>query len=239
MVKFKKDKRGKYYFTASLGFDEVTGKRIQKMRSGFSTIKEAREAYAEIISNFGKEAYSSNSTMLYEEFFYTIFLPYYKGRVKERTYNNRLSTIKNTFAYFFKMKLKSIAPVHIQKWQNELLEQYENSYVRNIYGLFQMSLDRAVVLGMISSNPAKIVGNVKKSNKEIDFWTKEEFGKVINTFYIEDYYQNFSFICIWLLFMTGMRIGEATALTWKDVNLDGRYLTVKIHCIIKMLKPMN
>ena len=115
MVKFKKDKRGKYYFTASLGFDEVTGKRIQKMRSGFSTIKEAREAYAEIISNFGKEAYSSNSTMLYEEFFYTIFLPYYKGRVKERTYNNRLSTIKNTFAYFFKMKLKSIAPVHIQK----------------------------------------------------------------------------------------------------------------------------
>ena len=53
MVKFKKDKRGKYYFTASLGFDEVTGKRVQKMRSGFSTIKEAREAYAEIINNFG------------------------------------------------------------------------------------------------------------------------------------------------------------------------------------------
>ena len=182
MVKFKKDKRGKYYFTASLGFDEVTGKRIQKMRSGFSTIKEAREAYAEIISNFGKEAYSSNSTMLYEEFFYTIFLPYYKGRVKERTYNNRLSTIKNTFAYFFKMKLKSIAPVHIQKWQNELLEQYENTYVRNIYGLFQMSLDRAVVLGMISSNPAKIVGNVKKSKKEIDFWTKEEFEKAIQSY---------------------------------------------------------
>ena len=63
MVKFKKDKRGKYYFTASLGFDEVTGKRVQKMRSGFSTIKEAREAYAEIINNFGKEAYSSNSTI--------------------------------------------------------------------------------------------------------------------------------------------------------------------------------
>ncbi|NSU36227.1 tyrosine-type recombinase/integrase, partial [Enterococcus faecalis] len=82
-----------------------------------------------------------------------------------------------------------------------------------------------VVLGMISSNPAKIVGNVKKSKKEIDFWTKEEFEKVVKTFYVEDYYQNFSFICIWLLFMTGMRIGEATALTWKDVNLDRRYLT--------------
>ena len=226
MVKFKKDKRGKYYFTASLGFDEVTGKRVQKMRSGFSTIKEAREAYAEIINNFGKEAYSSNSTMLYEEFFYTIFLPYYKGRVKERTYNNRLSMIKNTFAYFFKMKLKSIAPVHIQKWQNELLEQYENTYVRNIYGLFQMSLDRAVVLGMIPKNPAKIVGNVKKVKKEVDYWTKEEFEKVISTFYLEDYYQNFGFICLWLLFMTGLRVGEATALQWSDIDFENKTLNV-------------
>ena len=85
MVKFKKDKRGKYYFTASLGFDEVTGKRVQKMRSGFSTIKEAREAYAEIINNFGKEAYSSNSTMLYEEFFYTIFFTFLYIKSKKNT----------------------------------------------------------------------------------------------------------------------------------------------------------
>ena len=79
------------------------------------------------------------------------------------------------------MKLKSIAPVHIQKWQNELLEQYENTYVRNIYGLFQMSLDRAVVLGMISSNPAKIVGNVK-SKKEIDFGQKKNLKKLLRLF---------------------------------------------------------
>ena len=77
------------------------------------------------------------------------------------------------------MKLKSIAPVHIQKWQNELLEQYENTYVRNIYGLFQMSLDRAVVLGMISSNPAKIVGNVKKVRKKLIFGQKKNLKKLL------------------------------------------------------------
>lgn len=226
MPSFKKDKRGKYYFTASLGFDSVTGKRIQKMRSGFSTIKEAREAYAELVSNFGKEAYSSNSSMLFEEFHNTIFLPYYKARVKERTYNNRLSTINQHFSYFNKMKLKSIQPIHIQKWQNDLATKYENSYVRNIFGMFQMALDRAVILGMLPSNPAKIVGNVKKSRKKVDFWTKTEFEKVIGTFYIEDYYQHFAFISIWLLFMTGMRLGEATALTWKDVNFEDHYLKV-------------
>lgn len=124
------------------------------------------------------------------------------------------------------MSISEIQPVHIQKWQNSLSAKYENSYIRNIYGIFQMCLDRAVILGMITKNPAKIVGNVKKQKKEVDYWTKEEFEKVISTFYIEDYYQNFGFICLWLLFMTGLRIGEDTALTWKDVDFDGKTLSV-------------
>ena len=45
-----------------------------------------------------------------------------------------------------------------------------------------MSLDRAVVLGMISSNPAKIVGNVKKSKKEIDFGQKKNLKKLLRLF---------------------------------------------------------
>lgn len=164
--------------------------------------------------------------MLFEEFFLTIFLPYYKGRVKERTYKNRLSTIKKEFSHFSKMSLSDIKPVHIQKWQNSLSDRYENSYVRNIYGLFQMSLDRAIVLGMIPKNPAKIVGNVKKVKKEVDYWTKEEFEKVISIFYLEDYYQNFGFICLWLLFMTGLRVGEATALQWSDIDFENKTLNV-------------
>lgn len=45
------------------------------------------------------------------------------------------------------MELREIRPIDIQKWQNNLLSKYKNSYVRNMYGIFQMSLDRAVVLG--------------------------------------------------------------------------------------------
>ncbi|HCI0292708.1 TPA: hypothetical protein ACQJHQ_001771 [Enterococcus faecium] len=44
------------------------------------------------------------------------------------------------------MELREIRPIDIQKWQNNLLSKYKNSYVRNMYGIFQMSLDRAVVL---------------------------------------------------------------------------------------------
>src|SRR5690625_5367441 len=87
-------------------------------------------------------------------------------------------------------------------------------------------MDRAIVLGITSTNPSKIIGNVKKQKTKIEFWTKEEFEKVISFIYKGDYYQHFLFISLWFLFMTGMRIGEATAIQWEDVDFDSGILTI-------------
>lgn len=89
-----------------------------------------------------------------------------------------------------------------------------------------MAMDRAVVLGLAESNPSKIVGNVKKTKTKIDFWTKEEFEKVISLFYKDDYYQHFLFISLWFLFMTDMRIGEATAIQWEDIDFEKGLLSI-------------
>ena len=45
----KKAENGTYYFRANLGYHPVTGKQIQKYRSGFSTKKEARAEYSKLI----------------------------------------------------------------------------------------------------------------------------------------------------------------------------------------------
>lgn len=93
--------------------------------------------------------------------------------------------------------------------------------------MLQKTLDLAVTLGLLQKNVAKTVGNVKKVKKKVDFWTKEEFEKVIATFQLDDYYEHFSFITIWLLFMTGLRFGEAQALEWdSDIDLEEQTLTV-------------
>lgn len=89
------------------------------------------------------------------------------------------------------------------------------------------TLDLAVTLGLLQKNVAKTVGNLKKVKKKVDFWTKEEFGKIIATFNMDDYYEHFFFITIWLLFMTGLRFGEAQALEWDtDIDLKEQTLTV-------------
>ena len=51
-----------------------------------------------------------------------------------------------------------------------------------------------------------MVGNIKSKKTKVDFWTLEEFQKVISLLYKGDYYEHYLFISFWLLFMTGMRI---------------------------------
>ncbi|MGX6966136.1 hypothetical protein ACWN6Y_04665 [Vagococcus teuberi] len=46
-------------------------------------------------------------------------------------------------------------------------------------------------------------------SKKVGFSTKDKFEKVIATFGLSDYHEYFSFVLIWLLFMTRLRFGEA------------------------------
>lgn len=223
---YQDKKSGKWYFVANLGYDEK-GNRVRHWQRGFTTQKEAKSAYNEYMNNYSKTAIKINSTMSYEEFYETYFEPDYKRSVGQSTFDNRKSSMRLHFTFFYKTKLKDINTTLIKRWQNNLSEKYSNSYIRNLYGTFQMSLDLAVKLGLVQTNIAKQVGNVKKVSKKVDFWTIEEFQKVISTFNTSDYYEHFSFIFVWLMFMTGLRIGEAQALLWdNDINFEDKTLNV-------------
>ncbi|WP_416829643.1 tyrosine-type recombinase/integrase [Ectobacillus polymachus] len=227
---YQDKKSGKWYFVASLGYDEH-GKRVQHWGRGFSSQREAKQAYDDYMNNYSDTAIKKNSTMSYKEFYETYFEPDYKRSVKHRTFDNRKSSMRIHFSYFFNRKLKDISPPMIKKWQNKLSENYSSAYIRNIHGLFQKSLDLAVTLGLLQKNVAKQVGNVKKIKKKVDFWTKEEFEAVMSTFNISDYHEHFSFVLIWLLFMTGLRFGEAQALEWdKDIDyIDFTEKTLRVN----------
>lgn len=220
MIKVKKKANGTYEFRVSLGSDPVTGKRIQKRMSGFKTKAEAEAAYAKLVLDNSEGAYNPNSSMTFEKFTKELFVPWYKNQVKESTFQNRSYAIDKHFTYFYNMSLSNITPLILQQWQLKMTEKYSSQYVRGIQGLLSLAFDRAIVLSLMKENPSKVIGNVKKVKTEIDFWTKEEFEAVISKIYLGDYFQHFQFIIIWILFMTGMRIGEATALQWDDVDFE-------------------
>lgn len=223
-----KDKRtGKWYYSVSLGFDTITGKRIRKICRGFNTQKEAYEAKTAELKAAQDMGQIANSGLDYTSYMEKLFLPDYKSGVQITTYEARLTVFKKMINQFGKKKIDSISNIDIQVWKNSLTENFSQNYARMVYGLFSQTLEKAVNLGMIKINRAKQVGSIPKEKVKVEFWTKEEFQKVLSTFNLDDYYEYYSFIIIWLYFMTGLRVNEATALRWnQDIDLDNRTLTV-------------
>ncbi len=222
----KKADNGTYYFRANLGYHPITGKQIQKYRSGFATKKEAREEYSKLILSSAKELDEKKNTVSFQTFTEETYLPWYKTQVKESTYLNRYSTIQKHFAYFYKMATDEIEPIHVQSWQLELAKQFSPNYIHVVQGLLSLAFDRAIVLGIAKKNPSRMIGNIKSKKTQVDFWTLEEFQKVISLLYKGDYYEHYLFISFWVLFMTGMRIGEAAALLWSDIDFDTGLLSI-------------
>ncbi|WP_176141983.1 site-specific integrase [Solibacillus isronensis] len=224
---YKDKKSGKWYYSVSLGFDAVTGKRIRKVRRGFNSQKEAYEAKIAELKDAQDMGQFSNSSMDYTTFLEQLFIPEYKSKVQITTFENRLPVLKKIMKHFGKKKIDNITNLDIQIWKNSLTEQHSQNYSRMVYGLFSQTLEKAVSLGMIKNNRAKQVGTVPKEKVKVEFWTKEEFEKVLSTFNLDDYYEHYSFVIVWLYFMTGLRVNEATALRWKEeIDLDKGTLTV-------------
>lgn len=159
--------------------------------------------------------------MDYATFLEQLFIPEYKSKVQITTFENRMPVLNKIMKHFGKKKLDNITNLDIQIWKNSLTNQHSQNYSRMVYGLFSQTLEKAVSLGMIKTNRAKQVGTVPKEKVKVEFLTKEAFEKVLSTFNLDDYYEHYSFVIIWLYFMTGLRVNEGTALRWKEeVDLE-------------------
>lgn len=222
----KKANNGTYYFRANLGYNPITGKQIQKYRSGFKTKKEAREEYSKLVLSSTEELTEKKKKISFQQFIEEIYLPWYKTQVKESTYINRCSTIKKHFSYFYKMATDEIEPINVQNWQLKLAKEFSPNYIRIVQGMLSIAFDRAIVLGIAKKNSSRMIGNIKSKKTKVDFWTLEEFQKVISLLYKGDYYEHYLFMSFWLLFMTGMRIGEAAALHWSDIDFETGLLSI-------------
>lgn len=221
-----RDKRnGSWYFVANLGTD-AEGKRVRHWGRGYKTQKDAKAAYDAYMADFSKTAVKVNSTMSFGEFFRTYWVPDYKARTRESTFAVRSQMARKRFARWDRCRLRDIDAPALKRWQNELVSAYSPSYVRSVYGYFAMVLDMAVKIGLLQRNPARTVGNVPKARREVDFWTRDEFGRVAATFDTNEYYGLHGFTCLWLLYMTGLRLGEVQALRWSAIDFGSGTLTV-------------
>ena len=94
--------------------------------------------------------------------------------------------------------------------------------VRNYHALLSSVLSAAVEQELINSNPAYKTRISKGLKHEGVFLSREEFATLLH--FVDERYRRF------LLFLagTGCRWGEATAVTWGDINFDSTPPTIRI-----------
>lgn len=84
--------------------------------------------------------------------------------------------------------------------------------VRNYHGLLSAILSAAVDATLINANPAKGTSLTRGRRQGISFLTREEFETLL--LFIPEHYKPLTL----MLAGTGMRWGEATAITWSDID---------------------
>lgn len=206
---------------------KVDGKRKHISKAGYRTKKEALEAGTKALAEY------NNSGLHFEptEISVADYLDYwFKNHVEVNLkYNTQLGykgiierQLKPKFGHY---KLKALNPSIIQEFANQLKTTgYSKSMLIGILSTFSVALDYAVEpLQYITSNPIKLVKfpKVEKPPRqriilEMDDW-----------FSIQQRFQNTRFNPLLMIgFHTGLRIGEASALTWDDIDFNKKEITV-------------
>ena len=169
--------------------------------------------------------FSKQCNMTLSEWFDTWVEVFYKNTVKTVTY---LRAIANYDRYIRKsflgnLKIIDIKPVHIQKFINELIEEKSltRSGIKPYANILKGSLQKAYECAYLKANPADAIMLPKKDSKFKEAMTPRE--QELFFIYAEgsSYYNLFQF-----LILTGVRIGEAIALTWEDIDLDNRTISI-------------
>ena len=219
MPSYKNEKTGMWY--CSFYYTDWTGKRKKKKKEGFKTLKESKIYEVEFLTR-SKIGNDMTFKTLYE-----MYMEDCKSRVKPTTYENKKYIIDlKILPYFSEILLFSIEPIIIRKWQNELIKNennYSQTYLKTINNQLTAIFNYAMKYYKLPNNPARICGSIGKKNADkMQFWTEKEFGIFIES--VEN--KEISKTLFYLLFYTGLRVGEALALTLMDFNFEENTISI-------------
>ena len=120
--------------------------------------------------------------------------------------------------------MNEIKASDIRLWQNELMKQgYAATYLKTVNNQLAALFNYAMKYYDLQNNPCRRAGSIGKSKAdEMKFWTKQEFKQFLEG--VSDKRQ--SYIAFQTLYWTGMRIGELMALTYNDIDLEKRTVSI-------------
>ena len=216
MPVYKDEKQGTWY--VKLYYTDWTGQKRQKMKRGFKLQRDAKEWENDFLTQQAGESDMKFSALV------ELFLKDYKSRVKLSTFLTHEATINNHLLPYWKdTAINKITPAGVRKWQQAIIDKgYSEAYQFLLHSVLSQILNYGVRYYGLRQNPCRLAGSMGKPGvRRLNFWTLEEFQKVLGTITAPA-----ESAALQTLFFTGLRIGELQALTLADFDQKAGTLTV-------------
>lgn len=221
----------RYEFPAYLGVDPLTGKQKRTLKRGFKTRKEAELALARIKLDVANGTYQQERAETYQEV-YDLWVKQYEKTVEESTYVKTTGLFKNHIltamgTYKIEKIHVEVCQKHVDEWASKL-KKY-----RMVKAYAAKVLDFAIKRGYIQTNPFALIDlptNYSKKaigadeDKVENFYSREQLKEFISCLERENNHK--AYVLFRLLAFSGMRKGEALALTWNDLNFTSNELRI-------------
>lgn len=220
---YKDSKTGKFLYQVFLGRDALGKSKFKKGRRNQlnKPFRSAREAYQEAQRIKREYLNVDLDNISYSYFIKNKFLPKYRGDVESTTYETHSRMFLKAVDFFKETMLKSITVGDCERYRTWLLTDsgYSQNYASLIYTAFRQSLDYAVEIDLIAENLSMKTKAIPKGRSVAKYWTKSEFEKVLSCISIDSFYEHLIYVTFLFFYRMGCRVYEASALTWRNVDL--------------------
>ena len=217
MAVYKEEKTNTW--RAVYRYTDWNGARKQTQKRGFKTKREAQAWEREQLNKS-----TADLDMTFKSFV-DLYTADIKTRLKENTWATKEHIIRTKLLpYFGKLKMCKITAQQIITWQNEMLNHkdengkpYSPVYLKTVHNQLSAIFNHAVRYYNLRENPCKKAGSMgKKKNREMLFWTKDEYLKFAEAMMDKP----LSFYAFEMLYWCGIREGELLALTPADFDFE-------------------
>lgn len=226
----KRGTKWQYYFDGA----KINGKRQRICKSGFNTKREAEEAGIKALAEYNNAGtHFTPSEISFSDYLDLWMNEYCEKHLKSTTISNYEKKIRlHLKPALGKYKLISLTPLVLQQFINK---KFDEGYSRNTLSVIKGILTSCLLYAIepmqfIQINPMQSVkipservkSSVQTRKKERTIVSKEDISRILERFPE----RSTSHIPLQLAYRCGLRLGEAFALTWNDIDFEKKEISI-------------
>ena len=220
-------KRGKtWYYSFECG-DNIAGQRKRVEKGGFETKKEAFEAGTKALAKYFSGDLSVASSKMTMDIFLKEWLRIKSTSIRPKTFSIYNYVVKSISGILGDKSLKDIRPKHIEEMMVRLKNKgYSKGTLTRFLVVLKQIFDYAIYPAELrQDNPAKYIKLPKNAPENVierRVISETELNQILKNIPFGHYCH----VPIIIVYHTGLRAGEVLGLTWEDIDLTNKTISI-------------